>query len=176
MLGVDASTTRDLTALVGCTLPENDIVQVVHCRVWRPTENELRGGKPTVDLNETLGAEMMRLHAEGCVAAIVADPYQLHALLLEWAMAGIKVIELPQNAGRVESDQALYETVAARRILHYGHPVLAEHVENAVAAETPRGFRLAKEKTSRKIDLVVALSMAHWGARQIGARHSWLLS
>ena len=42
-----------------------------------------------------------------------------------------------------------------------------QHVHNAVAVETPRGFRLAKEKTTAKIDGAVALSMAHWGAREL---------
>jgi phage terminase large subunit-like protein len=92
----------------------------------------------------------------------------LHTLILTWQKAGIRVIELAQNAGRVESDQALYDAVISKSIRHYNDPTLNEHVRNAVAIETLRGFRLAKEKTSRKIDAAVALSMSHYGALGMG--------
>jgi hypothetical protein len=98
------------------------------------------------------------------LAAVVAYPFQLHTLILKWQKAGIRVIELAQNAGRVESDQALYTAIMGRSIVHNGDPTLTEHVNAAVAIETPRGYRLAKEKASRKIDAAVALSMSHWGA------------
>jgi len=95
---------------------------------------------------------------------VICDPFQLHALIVEWEKAGIRVIELPQSSGRVEADQALYDAVIARSIRHYNDPELNRHVQNTVAVETPRGFRIAKEKTSQKIDAAVALSMAHYGA------------
>ena len=56
----------------------------------------------------------------------------------------------PRPARRVEADQALYDAIIGKTIRHYNDPVLNEHVKNAVAIETPRGFRLAKEKTSTK--------------------------
>ena len=165
VLGVDASTTRDLTAMVGVEYnQETNTTDVRLVRVWKPERGLLRLGKPTVDLAETLGAAVMDLHKAGQVAAVVADPYQLHSLILEWEKAGIRVIELAQNAGRVEADQGLYDSIVSLGLRHYGDPTLTEHITNAVAVETPRGFRLAKEKTSKKIDAAVALSMANWGA------------
>jgi len=165
VIGVDASTTRDNTALVGVEFkPKTGVTEVRLVRVWKPQKGLLRFGKPTIDLEETLGAEVLRMHKEGQLSAVVADPYQLHSLIVKWEKAGIKVIELAQNAGRVESDQALYDAIVSGSLLHYGDPVLTENVRNAVAVETPRGLRLAKEKTSKKIDAAVALSMAHWGA------------
>lgn len=52
----------------------------------------------------------------------------------------------------------------ARSIRHYNDPELNRHVQNTVAVETPRGFRIAKEKTSQKIDAAVLLSMALHGS------------
>jgi hypothetical protein len=165
ILGADASTTRDLTALVGVEYnPGLNTVDVALCRVWKPQRGILRMGKPTVDLAETIGAEVKRLHEAGQIEAIVCDPYQLHSLIIEWEKAGIKVIELAQSSGRVEADQSLYDAVIGRAIRHYNDPTLNEHIKNAIAIETPRGYRLAKEKTSQKIDAAVALSMAHYGA------------
>jgi len=171
VLGVDASTSRDFTAAVGVWHnPTNNTPDVVLCRVWKPQRSFLRGGKPTIDLAETVGAEVMRLHKAGQLVGVVCDPYQLHSLIVEWQKAGIKVIELPQSSGRVEADQALYDSVISQSIRHYGDPVLTEHIRNAVAIETPRGLRLAKEKTSLKIDAAVALSMAMWGSRETVGR------
>jgi hypothetical protein len=166
VLGADASTSRDLTALVG-VLPGKRR-EVVFCRVWKPKKGTLRHGKPTVDLEETIGAEVLRMHKARQVLAVVCDPYQLHTSVIAWEKAGIKVIELAQNAGRVEADQALYDTVISRQIAHYNEPGLNEHMRNAIAVETLRGYRLAKDKTSMKIDAAVALSMASWGAAGMG--------
>jgi len=168
IFGADASTARDLTALVGCIRDKKTgIVEVPYTRVWRPVKGKFkfREGKPTIDLKQGIGAEVMRLHEEGRVAAVVADPYQLHSLMLEWERAGIRVIEFAQTAGRIEADQALYDAINTEALFHNSDRVLTEHVLNAVAKETPRGYRLDKEKTSLKIDAAVALSMAHYHAR-----------
>ena len=158
VLGADASTSRDLTALVGTSYNRTSgRVEVLYSRAWTPKRGILRGGKPTVDLEMTIGAEVLRLYEAGLVDAVVIDPYQLHSLAISWEKKGIKVIELPQTSGRVEADQALFDAIDTGGIVHTGDKVLTEHILNAVALETPRGLRLAKEKTSKKIDLAVAL-------------------
>jgi hypothetical protein len=166
VLGADASTSRDFTSLVG-TIYNADLntVDVKLVKVWKPKKIAgIRTGKPTIDLSETIGAEVLRMHKAGQVDSVVCDPYQLHTLIIEWEKAGIRVIELAQNSGRVESDQALYDSVMSKTLRHYGDADLNEAIKNAVAVETPRGFRLAKEKTSKKIDAAVALSMSCHGA------------
>ncbi len=95
VLGADASTSRDLTALVGVVPGKRR--DVVFTRVWKPKKGTLRHGKPTVDLDETIGAEVLRMHKAGQVLAVVCDPYQLHTSVIAWEKAGIKVIELAQN-------------------------------------------------------------------------------
>jgi hypothetical protein len=164
-LGADASTSRDLTALVGVSWNESaKQTEAIYCRVWRPERGEYRGGKPTIDLQATIGDEVLRLHGLGVVDSVIFDPFQLHSIALAWEKAGIRVIELPQTNARIESDQSLYDAILSKSLVHCGDPELTEHITNAVAVETPRGFRLAKERTSRKIDAAVALSMAHHGA------------
>lgn len=169
ILAADAATSGDTAALVGVTYnKDRERVETVFTRVWRPERGVLRGGKPTIDLAETLGGEIDRLYeANYRISAIVADPYQLHSLLIAWEKAGLRVIEFPQGGRRVEADQALYTAIVSQSLAHYGDPTLTEHVLNAVAVETPRGFRLAKEKTTLKIDSAVALSMAHHAALEL---------
>jgi phage terminase large subunit-like protein len=175
IFGADASTSRDLTALVGVS-DDNElgISEVVYSHVWRPMKSEYRGGKPTVDLDRTIGDKVIELYHSGGLSGVYADPYQLHSQILRWEDEGIKVVEMPQTGARTEADQALYDAITGKTIRHYNDPDLNEHMRNAVAAETPRGFRLAKEKTRLKIDLAVALSMALYGARNQGA--TWLIS
>jgi phage terminase large subunit-like protein len=172
ILAADASTSGDSTALVGVHYnAERERVEILYSRLWRPQRGVLRGGRPTVDLAETLGAEVQRLVAEGVhISAVVCDPYQLHTLILAWEKQGIKVIEFPQGPKRVEADQALYAAVVSKAVVHFGDPALSEHILNAIAIETVRGYRLAKEKTTRKIDGAVALSMAHHIAYERGNR------
>jgi phage terminase large subunit-like protein len=174
ILGADASTSRDLTALVGVhNNEETHTREVIYCRVWKPEKGEYRFGKPTVDLDETIKAEILRLHDEVRLLGVYFDPYQLHSIALELEKAGVKMYELPQTNARIEADQSLYDAIIGKTIRHYGDTALNEHVRNAVAISTPRGFRLAKEKTSRKIDAAVALSMAHYGALKEAANPTW---
>jgi phage terminase large subunit-like protein len=165
VLGADASTTRDCTALVGCAYDDlTKKVEVVYCRVWQPKKGLLRGGKPTVDLDETIGMEILRLAKTGWVESCYYDPYQLHAVALALEKNNVRMVEFPQTNARIAADQALYDAIIGRAIAHPNHPDLSEHVTNAIAVETARGYRLAKEKTKKKIDAAVSLSMAHYGA------------
>lgn len=165
VFGADASTSRDLTALVGCWYNKAATYsEVCYVRTWKPQPNADRG-KPTIDLDGLKG-EISRMHKTHNVAAVYFDPYQLHSIAADLRKEGVRMVELPQTSGRIESDQALYDAIISHAIRHYGDPTLNEHVRNAVALETPRGFRLAKERTTLKIDAAVALSMAHYGSRK----------
>ena len=63
------------------------------------------------------------------------------------------------------------------RLSVYPDAELRQHVMNAVAIETPRGWRLAKEKSTRKIDGAVALSFACVGANAAGgSSRTWSIS
>ena len=56
------------------------------------------------------------------------------------------------------------DQVRSRGLRVYRAPDLRQQILNAVLVETPRGLRLAKEKSSKKIDGAVALAMAVHGA------------
>lgn len=172
VLGADASMSRDYTALVGAIRAKDGATHVVYCRVWKPTKGGLRGGRPTVDLDQGLKAAILELHEAHAVAAVVFDHHQMHSISLELERAGVRMIDMPQTTARVAADQSLYDAVMGRTIRHFNHPELNQAIANAVAVETPRGFRLAKEKTSRKIDAAVSLSMAAWGVPTYGAYQS----
>ena len=159
-LGADASTTHDYTALVGMSGQDVRLV-----RVWKPRKVAgIRFGKPTVDLEATIGQEVLNLHKAGQVACVVYDPWQMAAVARSWEKAGIRCVEMPQTSQRVEADTALFNAIISGQVRHFQSLDLDEAVRNAIIQETPRGIRLAKEKASRKIDPLVALSMANSAA------------
>ena len=80
-----------------------------------------------------------------------------------------------RHLARAPTDRAL----ASRAVAHLEKLACGDasepHLEHAVALETGRGCRIAKEKVSHKIDVVVALAMAALGAVQGGQRrNAWL--
>jgi hypothetical protein len=75
--------------------------------------------------------------------------------------------EFPQTAGGLtEIGNNLYELIKGRGLLVYPDTGLRLAISRSVAVETPRGWRISKEKASHKIDVVVALAMAAHAAVQ----------
>ena len=62
------------------------------------------------------------------------------------------------------ASQNLYELIKSGGISVYPDDDVRLAVQRAVAVEATRGWHIAKEKTSHKIDIVVALSMAAYAA------------
>ena len=168
--GADASLKHDYTALIGTS--RSDFTDVRYVKVWKPKKG-LFGKMQPIDLEETIGAKVLRLHKLGQVKAVVYDPWQLATVAAQWTKAHVKTIEMPQTAQRVEADTALYNGIVSGSIRHYKNAELDEAVRNAVIVETPRGMRIAKEKASKKIDALVALSMSHHAAIMQPVSGTW---
>jgi phage terminase large subunit-like protein len=154
VIGVDASFKHDTSAAVAVQFRGDKVVLVAH-RIWKPTPQE------PLDLELTIETYLLEAHRRGQVQAIVADPYQLHRSITTLQRAGLPIRELPQTQGNVTAfGQALYDLIKGRNLRMYPATDLREQALNAVAVESSRGWRLAKEKTSKKIDAIVALAMA----------------
>jgi hypothetical protein len=169
VLGADASTHGDCTALVAATWnAERKAPDIVACWIWYPEKMEGQE-KPTVDLSATIGATITTLLDEYNVAAVLFDPMQLHSIMVDlqksYDKTGLKklFVEFGQNQPRVMSDTYFYQMIRERKLHHYGGVGLRQHVLNAVAEDTGHGIRLDKEKTTAKIDAAVASAMAVYG-------------
>jgi phage terminase large subunit-like protein len=103
------------------------------------------------------------------IEKILVDPYQMARSVQTLQAAGLPVEEYNQTTQNLtEATESLYSVLTTKGIRLYSAPDLREHVLNAVSVETPRGIRLSKQKTSRKIDAAVALSFAVLAAIQHG--------
>lgn len=161
VLAADAATKNDSTALVGCGWNEAEKqVEVMYSRVWTQHGSPIR-------LTETLGPEIIRLHREHKVAAVVYDPFQMAAVAEICQREGVNMVEFPQTTRRVEADTRLRQMIIGGNLRHYGDPQLREHVINAQAKLGERGLRIIKEQTNLKVDAAVALSMAAQSAVEL---------
>ncbi len=74
---------------------------------------------------------------------------------------GIDVEEFPQTTGNLtDASQNLFEVIRGRNIVVYPAADIRLAISRAIAIETSRGWRIAKDRQSHKIDVVVALAMA----------------
>lgn len=87
---------------------------------------------------------------------------------------GFPMVEFSQtNANLTEASSNLFELLKQRNLVVYPDAEMKLTVNRAVAVENSRGWRIAKEKTAHRIDVVVALAMAALGAVRNGQENRW---
>jgi hypothetical protein len=153
-VGVDASTKHDSSAVVAVTWRDDKLVLASH-RIWRPSPSQ------PLDLEATLEQHLRDLHAGYRVREILCDPYQFHRSLTTLQTAGLPIREFPQTAANTTwMGQTLFDLLNGRNLRVYPADDVRAQALNTVAVESPRGWRIAKDKASKKIDSIVALAMA----------------
>lgn len=170
-LGVDASIKHDSAAVVGVTydLDIKKVVLIRH-RIWQPTSND------PLDIDGTIGAFIRELNKGYQLSKVNYDPYQLHDLSGRLRSDGIPMEEYPQSVPNLTSmGTNLYELIKAGNLILYPSAQMRLAASHAIALQTSRGWRIAKEKTSFKIDPVVALAMAALAAVEEGSYQTWAI-
>jgi hypothetical protein len=90
-----------------------------------------------------------------------ADPYQFHRSITTLQAAGLPIQEFPQTTSNTTlMGQTVFDLLNGQNLVLYPSDELRQQALSTVAIENPRGWRIAKEKASRKIDAIVALAMA----------------
>ena len=73
-----------------------------------------------------------------------------------------------------EASQNLYDLIKGRKLAVYPDADIRLAISRAVPVESARGWRIAKDKQSHKIDVVVALAMAALAAVRAGGNtYNW---
>lgn len=84
---------------------------------------------------------------------------------------GLAIREFPQTVPYTTAmGQALFDLLTGKNLLLYPSGDIRAQALNTITIETPRGWRIAKEKTTKKIDVIVALAMACVSTMTIGKR------
>ena len=153
---VDASVKHDSTAIVACAWDRmtQKVVLVWH-RVFQPSPAD------PLDFEASIEASLFELHRNFRVQTVWFDPYQMQSSAQRLTRAGVPMLEYPQTVPNLTAaSQGLFELITGRNFVAYADAPMRLAVSRAVALETARGWRIAKEKQSHKIDVVVALAMA----------------
>ena len=163
-VGVDASVKHDSTAIVAVTFDQpSQRVRVVFHRVFQPTPDV------PLDFEAAVEATLIDLGKRFAVRRILFDPYQMQATAQRLTRAGLPIKEFPQSVPNLTAaSQNLYELISGGNLAVYPSDQIRLAVACAVAIETPRGWRIGKDKQTHKIDVVVALAMACHAAVQRG--------
>jgi phage terminase large subunit-like protein len=169
-VGVDASVKRDSTAIVVVTRDRLESkVRLVWHRVWQPSAAE------PLDFEATVEAALIQLRRQFRVKDVRYDPYQMQAVAQRLLKYNVPMVEFPQSVPNLtEASTNLYELIKGANLCVYPDDAMRLSIQRAIAVEMPRGWRIAKEKQSHKIDVVIALGMAALGAVQCGIGHRTL--
>ena len=164
-VGADASTKYDSTAIVCCTFDSKvQKVRLVWHRTFQPSPDDPLNFEATIEKTLT---ELMRRF---WVREIRYDPWQLTAVAQRLVAAGLPMAEFPQSVPNLtEASSNLYELVKGHNLSVYPDDAMRLAISRCVALETSRGWRIAKEKQSHKIDVVIGLAQAALGAVQQGS-------
>jgi phage terminase large subunit-like protein len=164
-LGVDVGVKSDNAAVVGVTWdkPGQKIILATH-KAWTPTKTQ------PVNLQE-IEDYVLELRRRHRIVRVTPIPYQAMQMLqsLQRKIGATVVQEFPQTvANTTVMGEELYSLIKGKNLVAYPDAELKAHITNSTGVETARGFRFAKEKASKKIDLAVALAMACCAALQAG--------
>jgi phage terminase large subunit-like protein len=167
VVGVDASVKRDSTAIVVVHWDKRlQKCRLVFHRTFQPSPSE------PLDFEASVEATILDLHRRFRLQAVLFDPYQLVAVSQRLTRAGIPMREFAQSIpGLTEIGTNLYELIRGRNLWLYPDAEVRLAISRAVVLESPRGWRIGKEKQSHKIDIVVALAMAALGSIQQQTRY-----
>jgi hypothetical protein len=171
VIALDAATSNDSFGLVAVSrhpLRRADVA-VRYAREWKPPKGGLIhfGTRDQIETPRGCLADLIARHN---VVQVVADPYQLHAMLTELRDEGkVYAKAFDQGRDRLEADAQFRQLIVNRRIAHDGNAALSEHVRNANIAVDPqsRKLRIVKREQVLKIDLAVCASMASYAALAI---------
>lgn len=150
----DMSLNRDTTA-IGAIQLRSDGRKPVRSRVFDPADY---GGRVDyIQVRQHLIDEVKRLNP----VSVVYDHRLLEFEAQQLLDLGIPMVDFPQSQERMSpATGLLFDDILNVVIEHNGDPVLAAHVNAAVARQTDRGFSLAKGKSKDPIDACVGLAMA----------------
>jgi phage terminase large subunit-like protein len=156
----------DATVLMAATVSPEPHLAIV--QVWaRPAYADTDWRVPILDVEQAIRDACERWN----VVEITADPYRWQRSLAVLAADGLPVVEFPQTVSRMSAATADFLTACRNgQLSHSGHPILSEHIANAVLTEDNRGGRLVKQSRSRHAPLIDAAICAVMGY----SRASWL--
>jgi phage terminase large subunit-like protein len=163
-VGVDVGIKHDSSAVVAVERvdgKDGSFLRLVAHQVWVPAPGEPIEIEATVEafLRQLLGSRWR-------VATAYFDPYQFAQGSQRLRRDGhSEVEEFSQTSGNLTlAGNALTGALRGRTLRLYADAEMRRAALQAVAVESGRGWRIAKERSRQRIDVLVALAMAVYAA------------
>jgi phage terminase large subunit-like protein len=163
-VGCDAGVKKDSTAIAAMFFDRSvNKVRLVAHRIFQPTNSE------PLDFENTVERTLKELCGRFSVRGIYYDPNQMASVAQRLSVAGLPMREYTQTTDHLTAmGSNLYELIKGGNVVLYPDAVIKLALNRAVAKETPRGWKITKEKQSHKIDIVIAMAMAALAAVERG--------
>ena len=163
-VGVDASVKKVSTAIAAVSFDRKvDKVRLVAHRIFQPTNAE------PLNFEATVERTIKELCGRFSVRGVFYDPFQMASVAQRLATACVPMREYTQTTDHLTATGSnLYELIKGGNIVLYPDAAIKLALNRAVAKETPRGWKITKEKQSHKIDVVIAMAMAALAAVERG--------
>jgi phage terminase large subunit-like protein len=163
VLGFDGSYNGDASVIVGAVVPrvEGDPVKVFMVKAWEK-DLEHDGPEWRVDIGE-VEQTVLDFCQKHNVKEIACDPFRWQRSMEVLEGYGLPVVAFPQSPQRmIKACAGFFDSVAEKRLIHDGDPLLARHISNTAVKLTPAGPHIKKENPNspRKIDAAVAAILA----------------
>jgi phage terminase large subunit-like protein len=131
------------------------VPRLIFHRIYGPSPDD------PINFEATVEQTVLDLRKRFRLRKCLYDPFQMAASAQRLARAGVKMEEFPQSVPNLtQASQNLYELLQGRALQLYPSPDIRLAMSRAIAIETARGWRIAKEKQNHKIDVVIALAMS----------------
>jgi phage terminase large subunit-like protein len=159
-IGVDGAIKKDCLAVVGVTFdPAKGKIALLFHKIWTP-----HPGDP-LDLEATLETYLLKQKTLYTIGEVAYDPAQILQSMLRLKTMGIPTFEFIQHPNNMlKASQSLFDAFRGGNMLAYPDEECKQHIQNSVALEDGRGFRIVKDTRNKTIfkpqDFTIALAMA----------------
>jgi phage terminase large subunit-like protein len=159
-VAIDAAHKHDQAAIVAVAGDQARQRLAFH-RTFQPTPND------PLDFESTIERTLIDLRKRYLVRKVLFDPWQMQAVAQRLRRAGLSIEEFPQTQPNLTAaSQNLFDLIDAQSLTLHPDAAMRLAASRAIAVEGARGWRIAKEKQSHKIDVIVALAMACYACTQ----------
>jgi len=170
-VGVDASVKHDRAAVVSCfrrsiTNEEGRPVNKIFLGprlMWQPSSEE------PLDFEETIEKFILSLQENYMLGPVFYDPFQfVRSAQTLWKL-GVNTVEFNQTVPNgVEMCNHLMDLLRMKNLAMYEDIELLKEAQSVSLKEIPgRGYRITKDTSAKKIDSIIALSMAALAAEKV---------
>jgi phage terminase large subunit-like protein len=131
-----------------------------------------------IDFATTVEQTILDWHSHFSLQAVLYDPFQMAASAQVLQRHGVVMEEYAQTLPALTAvAENLHSLIKGRNLAVYPNEQIRTAISRSIAVEGSRGWKIAKDKQSHRIDIVIALGMAALAAiRAQGEAYDYSMS